>query len=231
MARLYAGRDLERRYAPWHFLNFLPEPHQQGSLRPTFWLSSLTTVPWGCAARAGGGASAVAVAPAPAAAIASAPAVVSCAYWRFPFGSSVGCSCAALDVDLRVEEREDDLLADRPAEVFEHDVPLGAILDERILLGHRAQVDTVAQVVHGVEVSSPAGVDDLEDHDALELAHQLRAELLLLLGVRVERVLDELFGERVAVELDLLLELVQRDVGAVQALHLLHAAVRDPSPP
>jgi hypothetical protein len=22
-------------YAPWHFLNFLPEPHQQGSLRPT----------------------------------------------------------------------------------------------------------------------------------------------------------------------------------------------------
>src|SRR5689334_9685564 len=32
-------------YAPWHFLNFLPEPHQQGSLRPmsrTF--SSLTTV-------------------------------------------------------------------------------------------------------------------------------------------------------------------------------------------
>ena len=21
-------------YAPWHFLNFLPEPHQHGSLRP-----------------------------------------------------------------------------------------------------------------------------------------------------------------------------------------------------
>jgi hypothetical protein len=27
--RLYAS-------APWHFLNFLPEPHGQGSLRPTF---------------------------------------------------------------------------------------------------------------------------------------------------------------------------------------------------
>src|ERR1700722_8248300 len=23
-------------YAPWHFLNFLPEPQGQGSLRPTF---------------------------------------------------------------------------------------------------------------------------------------------------------------------------------------------------
>src|ERR1700716_2982989 len=28
-------------YAPWHFLNFLPLPHQQGSLRPT-WCSSST---------------------------------------------------------------------------------------------------------------------------------------------------------------------------------------------
>src|SRR5215213_9304906 len=25
-----------RAYAPWHFLNFLPEPHQHGSLRPSF---------------------------------------------------------------------------------------------------------------------------------------------------------------------------------------------------
>src|SRR4029077_12706027 len=25
-----------RLYAPWHFLNFLPEPHQHGSLRPSF---------------------------------------------------------------------------------------------------------------------------------------------------------------------------------------------------
>src|SRR6188508_2345170 len=26
--------------APWHFLNFLPEPHQHGSLRPIFSFSS-----------------------------------------------------------------------------------------------------------------------------------------------------------------------------------------------
>src|SRR5436305_14976436 len=29
-----------RPYAPWHFLNFLPDPHQHGSLRPTCWVSS-----------------------------------------------------------------------------------------------------------------------------------------------------------------------------------------------
>src|SRR3954453_14076397 len=31
-------------YAPWHFLYFLPEPHQQGSLRPILSRSALTTV-------------------------------------------------------------------------------------------------------------------------------------------------------------------------------------------
>src|SRR4029453_5217911 len=32
-----------RRYAPWHFLNFLPEPPQQGSFRPMS-LCSFTAV-------------------------------------------------------------------------------------------------------------------------------------------------------------------------------------------
>jgi hypothetical protein len=31
-----------RRQAPWHFLNFLPEPHQHGSLRPSFYCSDVT---------------------------------------------------------------------------------------------------------------------------------------------------------------------------------------------
>src|SRR6266550_6243373 len=31
-----------RGYAPWHFLNFLPLPHQHGSLRPMFSRSDLT---------------------------------------------------------------------------------------------------------------------------------------------------------------------------------------------
>ncbi len=38
------GSWLKARYAPWHFLYFLPEPHQQGSLRPMFSCSFLTTV-------------------------------------------------------------------------------------------------------------------------------------------------------------------------------------------
>src|SRR5262249_27591928 len=33
-----------RGYAPWHFLYFLPDPHQHGSLRPILSFSSLTTV-------------------------------------------------------------------------------------------------------------------------------------------------------------------------------------------
>ena len=60
---------------------------------------------------------------------------------------------------------------------------------------------------------SPAGVDDLEDHEPLELAHdqllalQVDPELLLLLGVRVLRVLEELVDDRFPVEA---LDLVDR---------------------
>src|SRR5206468_12657126 len=39
--------------------------------------------------------------------------------------------------ELGVEEREDDLLADLPAELLEHLVAFAAVLDERILLRHR----------------------------------------------------------------------------------------------
>ena len=54
-------------------------------------------------------------------------------------------------------------------------MPLGAVLDERVLLGHRAQVDAVAQVLHRLEVLAPADVDDLQDQVALDLAHELGA--------------------------------------------------------
>ncbi len=43
-----------------------------------------------------------------------------------------------LDLHRYVEEREDDLLADRLAELLEHDVPLAAVLDEWVLLRERA---------------------------------------------------------------------------------------------
>ena len=95
---------------------------------------------------------------------------------------------------LDVEERRDDLLADDLAELLEHDVALAAVLDERILLGHRPQVHALAEVVHRLEVLAPARVDDLEDHEPLDLAHQLGAEAGLAVVVRVERVLAELLG-------------------------------------
>ena len=151
--------------------------------------------------------------PAPAAAIASAPASDWCSYWRLPsprepFPSTASACSASAGSSCGVEEREHDLAADLGAELLEHEVALVPVLDERVLLRHRAQVDALAQVVHRVEVLAPALVDDLEDHEALELAHQLRAELLLLRGVLVARVLLELLGERLARDVaELLLEL------------------------
>src|SRR3954454_4903227 len=89
-----------------------------------------------------------------------------------------------LRCELRVEQVQHDLAADRAAELGEQALALGGVLDERILLRHRAQVHALAQVVHVLEVLAPADVDDLKDHEALQLAHQLVAELLRLLLVR-----------------------------------------------
>ena len=94
-----------------------------------------------------------------------------------------------------MEEREDDFLANRLTELLEQDVTLAAILDERILLCERAQVDALPEVVHRLEVVAPALIDDLEDHVALDVAGELGAELLLALLVRVEGVADELLDE------------------------------------
>ena len=103
-----------------------------------------------------------------------------------------------LHLDRDVEEREDDLLPNRLPELLEEGVPLAAILDERVLLRERAEMNALAEVVHRLQVLAPALVDDLEDHVALDVAGELGGELLLPVGVRLERVLDELFGERLA---------------------------------
>src|SRR5581483_2190444 len=77
--RVVCERPGRRPQAPWHFLYFLPEPHQQGSLRPTFSCS-----PTGrCCGRWR-----VFTAPASppsAPAITAAPASDSCSYERPPF--------------------------------------------------------------------------------------------------------------------------------------------------
>src|SRR5205823_9624561 len=53
-----------------------------------------------------------------------------------------------LHLDLGVEERPHDLLANRTVQLLEQLVPLGGVLDERVLLRHPPQVDALAEVVH-----------------------------------------------------------------------------------
>src|SRR6188472_4626370 len=116
---------------------------------------------------------------------------------RLRRGDGLELLLSLLALHLDVEQRQRNLLADHATELLEHHVPFAAVLDERILLRHRAQVDALAQVVHGLEVLPPARVDDLEDHVPLDLAHELRPERLLPLRVLVDRVADELLDEGV----------------------------------
>jgi preprotein translocase subunit SecA len=72
-----------------------------------------------------------------------------------------------------VEQGEDDLLTDHATERLEHRMALGAVLDERVLLSHRAEVNALAEVVLRVEVLAQARVDDLLDHVPLDLTRQI----------------------------------------------------------
>ncbi len=67
---------------------------------------------------------------------------------------------------------------------------------------------------------APALVDGLEDDVALDLPRELGPERLLALLVGLEGVVDELLDELLAVrDVDLLAELVDGDVRAVEGLH------------
>ena len=94
---------------------------------------------------------------------------------------------ASLRVELDMEEQvTTSSWIDWPS-ASNIDVALGPVLDERVLLGHRAQVDALPQVVHVLEVLAPAGVDHLEDDVALGsrmsgLPSSAGAELVLLLA-------------------------------------------------
>ena len=82
----------------------------------------------------------------------------------------------------------------RPLNIVEALVLVG---HEGVDLGEAAEVDALAQVVHVVQVLAPALVDDLEQHEALERAHELGPELLLAVVVGVDDVLAQL-GESVS---------------------------------
>ena len=77
----------------------------------------------------------------------------------------------------------DGLLADGVDHAVEHREALALIRHDRIGLPVGAQADALLQVLHGVDVVHPVLVDDAQQDDALDLAHALRAELLLARGI------------------------------------------------
>ncbi len=79
----------------------------------------------------------------------------------------------------------------RVDEAGEEVVALALVFDERVLLAHRPQADAGAEVVHLGEVLPPLVVDDRHDDVALELAEDVRADLLLTLLVHHRRLLLE----------------------------------------
>ena len=62
---------------------------------------------------------------------------------------------------------------------LEHVVALTLVLHLRVPLAVAPQADTLPEVVHLVEVLTPLVVEDGDEHQALELAHLLLADLLL----------------------------------------------------
>ena len=126
-----------------------------------------------------------------------------------------------------MEDVARELLPDRVDQLGEHLEALVLVRDQRVDLGEPAQVDALAQVVHVVQVLAPAVVDDLEQDVALELAHQLGAQLLLALVVGLDRVVLQLGLQRVAVD-RVGVEVVGRERGRVDLLELGEQALEVP---
>ena len=85
--------------------------------------------------------------------------------------------------DLDVHHVAHEVLGDRLHHRPEHLVALALPLGERVLLTHRPEVDALLEVVHLLEVLTPALVDDAQHHLALDLAHHVGTELGLALLV------------------------------------------------
>src|SRR5690606_38547468 len=105
---------------------------------------------------------------------------------------------APRNLDGEVEEEANRLLANLAHHVLEESEALTPVLHERVALRHRAQTDSVFQVVHLVEVVTPAAVDDAQHHTTLKLTHRGSAELLLTARVRVTGIREHLLQQEVA---------------------------------
>ena len=168
--------------APWHCLNFLPDPHGHGALRGVFEKSSLTTVC--CLVTAGAGAASGGNSPSATAARAarSKPPTSSSSddvVFRFCTAGAAGWLLLLVLDDLHVHHVLHEVLGDAGHHRAEHLEALTLPLDERVLLAHRPQVDAALEVVHLLEVLTPALVDDAQHHLTLDLAEDLGTEFLL----------------------------------------------------
>src|SRR4051794_12705557 len=106
----------------------------------------------------------------------------------------------ALDLHLDVEDHPREVRPDGVHQVGEQLERLVLVGDDRLDLGEPAEVDALAQVVHVVKVLAPAVVDDLQQQEPLQRAHQLVAELRLAAVVQADRVGHQPLDELLAVE-------------------------------
>ena len=158
----------------WQALNFLPDPHGQGSLRPTFFARLRT------GSRFFSGECWL-------------PAMAASCCWRTPPGAGVGGELrlglvvdglGAVELPLRAEvvekfgvelfDAEDqvgDAVADAVPHLGEDPHPFPLVLDLGIDLGVALQADRAAEVVHGPQVFHPARIEDLEQDGFFHLAH------------------------------------------------------------
>src|SRR3954468_11283692 len=107
----------------------------------------------------------------------------------------------ALDLDLDVVDHAREVRPDGVHQVLEERERLVLVGDQRLDLGEPAQVDPLAQVVHVIEMLTPAVVDDLQQQEPLDLPHDLVAELLLAAVVELHGRLAQPVDEFHAVEL------------------------------
>ena len=136
--------------------------------------------------------------------------------------------------DLRVEEREDDLLADLLAELLEHHVALArgtrrADPSARTSAGGCPRACSPS--TRGARASATSTICRITNRSSSRMIGRScssapkRSSRCLYSSMRV---VDELVDELVAVEPDLVAQLLGRDVRAVEVLHRQHERVEVP---
>src|SRR5690606_3858977 len=100
--------------------------------------------------------------------------------------------------DLEVIEIADRLFLDLPHHRLEHREALALVFNQRVTLRHRTKTDASFEVVHLVEVVTPATVKNLQHYPALELTSGRLAERFFARLVRDRRVREKLASQTVS---------------------------------